>query len=155
MRDFRHSGHLACPPVPQSLQGIESQPPWPEAQPRNSSCNCLLLHFCSCSFLQGQESSFQENQPKVKTTQAALTTALEITGANSCHFLSFGLDAVFLSSPIYAGAGREPSSPARAARPWAGTVPEVLTQHPCPANPPWASTAFHLCSRVHTVYSWS
>lgn len=85
--------------MPQCFQGSESQPPWLEAQPGKSSCNCSLLCFCSCLFLQGQESSFQENQPKVKTTQAALTMALEITGANSCHFLSFGLDAIFLISP--------------------------------------------------------
>lgn len=43
--------------------------------------------------------------------------ALEITGANSCHFLSFGLDAIFLISPIYTGHVRELSSIPHAAGP--------------------------------------
>lgn len=36
--------------------------------------------------------------------------ALEITGANRCHALSFGLDAVFLISSINTGHERELSS---------------------------------------------
>lgn len=43
--------------------------------------------------------------------------ALEITGANSCHFLSFSLDAISLISPVYVGHAREPSSLPRAAVP--------------------------------------
>lgn len=64
--------------------------------------------------------------------------ALEITGANSCHFLSFGLDAIFLISPIYAGHARKLSSLPRAAGPRGrereGTVQEVLAQCPSPSQ---------------------
>lgn len=129
--------------MPQCFQGSESQPPWLEAQPGKSSCNCSLLCFCSCLFLQGQESSFQENQPKVKTTQAALTMALEITGANSCHFLSFGLDAIFLISPRPCLGGSRAPPPALQG-PTGGQGQEVLRQQPGPANPPWTSTAWQL-----------
>lgn len=63
---------------------------------------------------------------------------LEITGANSCRFLSFGLDAIFLISPIYTGHMREQSSLPRASGPHRrgreGTVQEMLVQCPSPSQ---------------------